>query len=86
MSVIEDSCKVLQDFLAPELRAIAVRLDAPEKRFDLHESRVDRQFGEVERRAERRHDEVMAAIRQVIDLNSIQQRLAKLESREAPHQ
>lgn len=75
MSVIEDSRKVLQDFLAPELRAISVRLEALEKRFD-----------DAERRAERRHDETMGAIRQVIDLNSIQQRLARLESKESAHQ
>lgn len=54
MSVIDDTRKVLQDFLAPELRAISARLDALEKRFD-----------DSERRADKRHDEVMAAIRQV---------------------
>jgi SMC interacting uncharacterized protein involved in chromosome segregation len=75
MSVIEDSRKVLQDFIAPELRAIAARLDALEKSVD-----------DNERRAEKRHEEVMASIRQVIDYNSIQQRLARLESREAAHQ
>lgn len=75
MSVIEDSRKILQDFLAPELRAIAARLDALEKKFD-----------ESERRAEKRHDEVMSSIRQVIDYNSIQLRLARLESRDAAHQ
>ena len=48
MSVIDDSRKVLQDFLAPELRAIAVRLDALEKRFDSLDKKVD----DVDRRAE----------------------------------
>jgi hypothetical protein len=72
MSVIEDSRKVLQDFIAPELRAISVRLDALEKT-----------VGDNERRAEKRHDDVMGSIRQVLDLNSIQQRLAKLESKES---
>jgi hypothetical protein len=75
MSVIEDSRKVLQDFIAPELRAIAARLDALERRVD-----------DNDRRAEKRHDEVMSAIRQVIDLNSIQQRPARLESKDVPHQ
>jgi hypothetical protein len=74
MSVIEDSRKVLQDFIAPELRAISARLDALEKKFD-----------ENERRAEKRHDDVMASIRQVIDWSSVQQRLARLESKEATH-
>ena len=31
MSVVDDFRKVLQDFLAPELRAISARLDAIEK-------------------------------------------------------
>ena len=75
MSVIEHSRKVLQDFIAPELRAISARLDALEKKFD-----------DGERRAEKRHDDVMASIRQVIDWSSVQQRLARLESKEATHQ
>ena len=75
MSVVEDSRKVLQDFIAPELRAVSARLDALEKKLD-----------ESERRAEKRHDDVMASIRQVIDWSSVQQRLARLESKEATHQ
>jgi hypothetical protein len=51
MSVVDDSRKLIQDFIAPELRTISARLDALERRFD-----------EGERRAERRHDEVMSAI------------------------
>jgi len=82
MGAIEDTRKVLQDFLAPELRAISARLDALEKRFD----GVDKRFEDAERRGDRRHDEVMSAIRQVLDLTSIQQRLAKLESKEVAHQ
>jgi hypothetical protein len=73
-SVIEDSRKVLQDFIAPELRAISTRLEALEKKFD-----------ENERRAEIRHDDV-ASIRQVIDWSSVQQRLARLESKDSAHQ
>jgi hypothetical protein len=93
MSVIEDSRKVLQDFMAPELRGIAARLDALEKRGDS----LDRKIDEVDRRAEKRHDqliqlsekrhdEVMGVIRQVVDWTSVQQRLARLESKDAPHQ
>jgi len=75
MGAIEDTRNVLQDFLAPELREIPARLDVLEGKVD-----------DNERRAERRHDDVMAAIRQVIDLNSIQQRLTRLESKEVTHQ
>jgi hypothetical protein len=75
MGAIEDTRRVLQDFLAPELRAISARLDA-----------LDKNVGDNERRAELRHSETMSAIRQVLDFNSIQQRLTKLESREVAHQ
>jgi hypothetical protein len=71
----EDSRKVLQDSIAPELRAISVRLDALEKKVD-----------ENERRAERRHDGVLSAIRPIIDWSSVQQRLARLASEESAHQ
>jgi tetrahydromethanopterin S-methyltransferase subunit G len=104
MSVVEDSRKILQDFIAPELRAIAARLEALEKRFDGFENSIGQRFeaaekhfdqrmqgfekrlDDLEHRADKRHDEVMAAIRQVIDYNSIQQRLARLESKESAHQ
>ncbi len=75
MGAIEDTRKVLQDFLAPELRSITARLDALEKKMD-----------DSDRRSERRHDEVMVAIRQGIDWNSVQLHLAKLESKEVAHQ
>ena len=100
MGVIEDSRKVLQDFLAPELRAISVRLDALEKRFDKLEGNIEKQFASVDRqfanvdqkftdsecRAEKRHDELLSAIRQLSELNSVKERLARLESRDALHQ
>ena len=96
MSVIEDSRKVMQDFLAPELRAISARLDALEQRFGLVEKRfdvvdkrfdvMDRNIDSVDRRAEKRHDEVMAAIARIADVSSLQERVARLETRNAPHQ
>ena len=75
MGAIEDTRRVPQDFLAPELRAFAARLDSLEK-----------VVSDDERRAERRHDEVMGAVRQVLDLNSVQQRLSILESKQTAHQ
>ena len=61
MSVIDDTRKVMQDFLAPELRAISTRLDALEKRYE-----------DSDRRAERRHDEVLSAIARVSEVTSLQ--------------
>ncbi len=63
MGAIEDTRKVLQDFLAPELRAIAVRIDALEKRLE----GVDRKIDDVDRRAEKRHDAVMLALGRLVD-------------------
>jgi hypothetical protein len=75
MGAIEDTRKALQDFLAPELRAIAARLDALEKRFD-----------DSDRRAERRHDEVLAAIARVSDITSLRERVTRLEAKESAQQ
>ncbi len=82
MSVIEDSRKIMQDFLAPELRAIPVRLDALEKRFDS----LDRKIDDVDRRAEKRHDVVMLALNRLVDYNEIRERLVRLESKAAERQ
>jgi hypothetical protein len=75
MSVVEDTRKVMQDFLAPELRAIATRLDALEKRYD-----------DSDRRAEKRHDEVLTAIARMREIGDIRERLARLEATDRPHQ
>lgn len=69
MGTVEDVRKPMQDFLAPELRALTVRMDALEDKVDSNE-----------RRAEKRHEEVMANFRQVLDYAMVQQRLAALES------
>lgn len=102
MSVIEDSRKVLQDFIAPELRGITARLDALEKRldekFDAQTKRFEDRFDaqdkrfeaqekrlnekldssakrseELEKRVQRQHEEVMSSMRQLINLNLIEQ-------------
>ncbi len=52
MGVIEDTPKVLQDSLAPELRAIAVRLDVLEERFDERFNAVDKELANVDQRSD----------------------------------
>ena len=87
MSVIEDSRKVLQDFIAPELRAIEVRLSALEKRFD----EVDRRFTSADKTeqerfvmadkvAQERFDRILAEIRQVHTVHDLELRVAKMEA------
>ncbi len=65
MSYIEDTRKLMQDFLAPELRAISVRLDALEETVDANERRAQQRFSElsqqtqdVETRTQQRFSEV----------------------------
>jgi predicted RNase H-like nuclease (RuvC/YqgF family) len=48
MGVVEDSRKIIQDFLAPELRAVGARLEALEKQVTSLETNVNRQFGSLE--------------------------------------
>jgi hypothetical protein len=48
MGVVEDSRKIIQDFLAPELRAVGVRLDAVEKQLASLETSINRQFASLE--------------------------------------
>ena len=69
MGVIEDSRKLVQDFLAPELRAISVRVEALEKKVDEVDGRAEKRhvvalakIDDVERRAEKRHAEVLGII------------------------
>ena len=44
MSVIEDVRQVVQDFLAPELRAIAVQIESTNKRMDNLQANIALQF------------------------------------------
>jgi tetrahydromethanopterin S-methyltransferase subunit G len=80
MGAIEDTRKVLQDFLAPEIREIKARLDALE-------ARINDRFDAAERLAHQRHDAVIYEIRNLSDYNEIRDRLTKLEAaKEALHQ
>jgi uncharacterized protein YqfA (UPF0365 family) len=96
MSVVEDVRKVLQDFLAPELRALTARMDAADKI-------ADARYQEIKANAEARHQEVKAnaeALRQEVmsfrqevmvrfdslkDSLELDKRVEKLESRQPHH-
>lgn len=67
--------KVMHEFLAPESRAISARPDALEKRFE-----------DGDRRAERRHDEILSAIARVSDITSLRERVTRLEAKESAQQ
>ena len=73
MSLIDDTRKVLQDVIAPDLKAINVRLDAVErvmnlrfeqidKRFEQMEKRIDEQFAQNEKLTMAKFDQLLARI------------------------
>jgi len=47
MSAVEDMRKVLQDFLAPELRSVHARLDAMDEKLEVHAKVTEARFQEV---------------------------------------
>lgn len=87
MSVVEDSCKLLQDFVAPELRAIDSRLTALEKRFDdvdRHFTAADKieqdRFAYAENLAAERHERVLSELKQLHSEHNLEIRLVKIEA------
>jgi hypothetical protein len=96
MSVVEDVRQVLQDFISPELRALAMKMDNLEKRLDTFERSVETRFDTFERSvetrlvnqdklAEARHNEIIANFETMkinLQLNS---RLERLEAQQPAH-
>jgi len=93
MSVIEDTRKLLQDFLAPELRELTARVDALENRmsdrFDTLERRMDARFvalddhtDAADRLASERHNQTMQAITRLADVYELRERITRIEARE----
>jgi hypothetical protein len=84
MSVIEDTRKLLQEFLAPELRELTARLDALEERIETRFKGVDSRFDAAERLASERHTQTMLAISRLADVFELRERVARIEARERP--
>jgi hypothetical protein len=71
--MLEDVRQIFQDFLAPELRAIAASLDAIDKRFE----GTDSCFVAAEKIAEARHREIMTRFEMVHDqIGNVNQKIA----------
>lgn len=62
MSVVEDFRKVVQDFIAPELRAISARLDAINIRLESMEKLNEVRFQRLEDKINSSHEAVMNAL------------------------
>lgn len=86
MSVVEDTRKVLQDFLAPELREVRARLDALEKRMDERFDQVNARLDQSDKTASSRHEAITSALISLQNYHEVRERLARLESRESVHQ
>jgi uncharacterized protein YicC (UPF0701 family) len=94
MSAIEDVRQVLQDFIAPELRAMNTRLDSIKSRFDTRldaiENRLDTRLGAADRRIDAvitimntRFDSLSTEVGQIKDMLDIDRRLTRLESKQS---
>jgi uncharacterized protein (UPF0335 family) len=98
MGVVEDVRSVLQDFLAPQLGELRVRIDALENQQKEFRSDVKEQFGEVkgrfnsldarfeklETKLADRHEEVIAEIRRAATIHDLTARVARLEAERRP--
>ncbi|HLI62425.1 MAG TPA: hypothetical protein VKV05_03420 [Terriglobales bacterium] len=78
MSAVEDLRKVLQDFLAPELRAVNARFEAIDRRFDAIETRL-KAMQEV---VDARFAEVLARLDTLRLFSELDKRVERLETRE----
>jgi hypothetical protein len=82
MSVIEDTRKLLQDFLAPELRELAARVNALEERMEARFASIEQRFNQAERAAEDRHSQTLQAIARLADVYELRERISRIEARE----
>jgi hypothetical protein len=71
MGALEDTRKVLQDFIAPELREIQERLDGIDKRFDA----LDRKMAKDKSELLRTMDFMLKELRLRIELASLKTRV-----------
>jgi F0F1-type ATP synthase membrane subunit b/b' len=64
MSVVEEVRGVMQDFLAPELRALKERVGALERKVDDNERRAEERFQETQRHVDQRFQEAQCQVDQ----------------------
>jgi predicted phage tail protein len=83
MSVIEGVRQIVQDFPAPELRAVAVQMEALNRRMDNLESNINIQFSAAKTEAVSRHEVVLLQIEHVKNLLEVDKRLLRLENQRA---
>ena len=72
MSVVDDVRKLLEDLVAPELRALAVKMDNLERRIDSVEKQIAEMRGEL-------RAEIKNGVQYIVSQLQLDQRLGKLE-------
>jgi uncharacterized protein YhaN len=88
MGFIEEGRQLIQDFVAPEIRALEVKIEAIEKKIDSLEARVEKRFDGVERRfdgldakMERNQSQIMDSLHRMENYHQLAERVAKIESK-----
>jgi uncharacterized coiled-coil protein SlyX len=74
MSVIDDTRKLMRDFLSPELREIAARIDALETRLNIQDHRIGQRFSAQDKFIEARFKVVDEQFKRVDDRFSDQEK------------
>jgi chromosome segregation ATPase len=95
MSMIADLRTALEETVAPSLRELRVRIEKLEEKVDANERRADQRFEKIDQRfdkveqrfdrlesaAEKRHAELLNAMRQSLEISDLAQRLARVEAK-----
>ncbi len=77
--MIDNTRKLLQDLVTPDLRALSARVEPVEKRVDLGFSDLTQTMADMDRRSERRHTDLLVALHP-------EERVKRLEERTAPRE
>jgi len=76
MGAVEEVRQVLQDFLAPEMREIRVRLDSVDKRLDMQDKRLDT----IEDANRARFEAIIQRLEQIQQSFAFDKRISSLEA------
>ena len=87
MGVVEDVRSALQDFVAPELRALAVRIEKLEteqsqlrNEFKEFRNEVKTEFRELDRKMDHQYENLVTEIRRAALIQDLTERVARLEA------
>ena len=80
MEVIEDVRKVVQDTIAPDLKALAVRVEELEKRMDERFQAVEKRFDDQRDHLEKRFDSLERLLNEQQVINGLVERVRFLET------